>query len=172
MKSRRDGKSTHLAYAPPEYLRNGRNQRLNRLDEFKYLLIYLFIAGSVTPQTVVFSLGTVLLDLLSGKHIPPSRVSSQFFILLYILFYFILKQVFCASKQALDMLHESQNADRLMDSHMEGRYPTEEATAVVQLASRCLQSDPKDRPQITTIVHTLASLQSKSEVPACLPACI
>ncbi|CAA2966025.1 probable serine threonine- kinase At4g35230 [Olea europaea subsp. europaea] len=55
MKNSRDGKSysTNLAYTPPEYLRNGR----------------------VTPESVVFSFGTVLLDLLSGKHIPPSHVS-------------------------------------------------------------------------------------------------
>ncbi|KAL0365987.1 UNVERIFIED_CONTAM: Serine/threonine-protein kinase BSK1 [Sesamum radiatum] len=53
MKNSRDGKSysTNLAYTPPEYLRNGR----------------------VTPESVVFSFGTVLLDLLSGKHIPPTH---------------------------------------------------------------------------------------------------
>ncbi|XP_012829524.1 PREDICTED: probable serine/threonine-protein kinase At4g35230 isoform X3 [Erythranthe guttata] len=53
MKNSRDGKSysTNLAYTPPEYLRNGR----------------------VTQESVVFSFGTVLLDLLSGKHIPPSH---------------------------------------------------------------------------------------------------
>ncbi|KAL0326002.1 UNVERIFIED_CONTAM: Serine/threonine-protein kinase BSK1 [Sesamum radiatum] len=56
MKNSRDGKSysTNLAYTPPEYLRNGR----------------------VTQESVVFSFGTVLLDLLSGKHIPPSHVPS------------------------------------------------------------------------------------------------
>ncbi|CAN6695731.1 unnamed protein product [Malus baccata var. baccata] len=55
MRNSRDGKrySTNLAYTPPKYLRNGR----------------------VTPESVVYSFGTVLLDLLSGKHIPPSHVS-------------------------------------------------------------------------------------------------
>ncbi|XP_061372804.1 serine/threonine-protein kinase BSK1-like [Gastrolobium bilobum] len=53
IKNSRDGKSysTNLAYTPPEYLRNGR----------------------VTPESVIFSFGTVLLDLLSGKHIPPGH---------------------------------------------------------------------------------------------------
>nr|CAB3500264.1 unnamed protein product [Digitaria exilis] len=57
MKNSRDGKSysTNLAYTPPEYLRNGR----------------------VTPESVIFSFGTVLLDLLSGKRIPPSHVPSH-----------------------------------------------------------------------------------------------
>ncbi|CAN1853443.1 Serine/threonine-protein kinase BSK6 [Linum perenne] len=56
MKNSRDGKSysTNLAFTPPEYLRTGR----------------------VTPESVVYSFGTLLLDLLSGKHIPPSHVSS------------------------------------------------------------------------------------------------
>ncbi|XP_048441974.1 serine/threonine-protein kinase BSK1-like, partial [Pyrus x bretschneideri] len=54
MRNSRDGKSysTNLAYTPPEYLRNGR----------------------VTLESVVYSFGIVLLDLLSGKHIPPSHV--------------------------------------------------------------------------------------------------
>jgi len=34
------------------------------------------VPGRVTPESVVFSFGTVLLDLMSGKHIPPSHVSS------------------------------------------------------------------------------------------------
>nr|XP_009401888.1 PREDICTED: probable serine/threonine-protein kinase At4g35230 isoform X2 [Musa acuminata subsp. malaccensis] len=56
MKNSRDGKSysTNLAYTPPEYLRNGR----------------------VTPESVIFSFGTVLLDLLSGKRIPPTHTPS------------------------------------------------------------------------------------------------
>jgi len=35
-------------------------------------------AGRVTPESVVYSFGTLLLDLLSGKHIPPSHVSFSF----------------------------------------------------------------------------------------------
>lgn len=47
MKNSRDGKSysTNLAYTPPEYLKNGR----------------------VTPASVIFSYGTVLLDLLRDR---------------------------------------------------------------------------------------------------------
>jgi len=35
---------------------------------------YMF-SGRVSPKSVVYSFGTVLLDLLSGKHIPPSHES-------------------------------------------------------------------------------------------------
>ncbi|XP_030950887.1 serine/threonine-protein kinase BSK1-like [Quercus lobata] len=117
MKNSRDGKSysTNLAYTPPEYLRNGR----------------------VTPESVIFSFGTVLLDLLSGKHIPPSH--------------------------ALDMIR-GKNILLLMDSHLEGNFSTEEATVVFDLASRCLQYEPRERPNTKDLVATLAPLQNKPDV--------
>ncbi|URE22435.1 serine threonine-protein kinase [Musa troglodytarum] len=116
MKNSRDGKSysTNLAYTPPEYLRNGR----------------------VMPESMIFSFGTVLLDLLSGKHIPPSH--------------------------ALDMIR-ARNSLALMDSHLEGNFSREEATTLVDLACQCLQSEPRDRPNTKQLVSTLAPLQSKSE---------
>ncbi|GMI91385.1 brassinosteroid-signaling kinase 1 [Hibiscus trionum] len=119
MKNSMDGKSysTNLAYTPPEYLRNGR----------------------VTPESVIFSFGTVLLDLLSGKHIPPSH--------------------------ALDMIR-GKNILLLMDSHLEGNFSTEEATVVFDLASQCLQYEPRERPNTKDLVGTLAPLQNKSDVPS------
>ncbi|XP_073278493.1 serine/threonine-protein kinase BSK1-like isoform X1 [Primulina huaijiensis] len=119
MKNSQDGKSysTNLAYTPPEYLKNGR----------------------VTPQSVIYSFGTVLLDLLSGKHIPPSH--------------------------ALDMIR-GKNIILLMDSHLEGRFSTEEATIVVGLASRCLQYEPRERSNVKDLVSTLSPLQTKSDVPS------
>ncbi|XP_062108737.1 serine/threonine-protein kinase BSK5-like [Humulus lupulus] len=52
-KNSRDGKSysTNLAFTPLEYLRT----------------------DILTPESVVYSFGTLLPDLLSGKHIPPSH---------------------------------------------------------------------------------------------------
>uniref|UniRef100_A0A6N2L8P7 Protein kinase domain-containing protein n=1 Tax=Salix viminalis TaxID=40686 RepID=A0A6N2L8P7_SALVM len=53
MKNSRYGKSyrTNVAFTPPEYLRTGR----------------------VATESVIYSFGTLLHDLLSGKHIPPSH---------------------------------------------------------------------------------------------------
>ncbi|KAF7829496.1 putative serine/threonine-protein kinase [Senna tora] len=119
MKNSRDGKSysTNLAYTPPEYLRNGR----------------------VTPESVIFSFGTVLLDLLSGKHIPPSH--------------------------ALDMIRGKNNL-LLMDSHLEGNFLTDEATVVLDLASQCLQYEPRERPKTKDLVTKLSPLQNKPDVPS------
>lgn len=119
MKNSRDGKSysTNLAFTPPEYLRTGR----------------------ITPESVIYSFGTLLLDVLSGKHIPPSH--------------------------ALDLIKD-RNFLMLTDSCLEGQFSTEDGTEVVRLASRCLQYEPRERPNLKTLVSALTPLQKEEEVPS------
>lgn len=119
MKNSRDGKSysTNLAFTPPEYLRTGR----------------------VTPESVVYSFGTLLLDLLSGKHIPPSH--------------------------ALDLIR-GKNVAMLMDSCLEGHFSNDEGTELVRLASRCLQYEARERPNTRSLVISLTPLQKETEVPS------
>lgn len=119
MKNSRDGKSysTNLAFTPPEYLRTGR----------------------VTTESVMYSFGTLLLDLLSGKHIPPSR--------------------------ALDLIRD-RNIQMLMDSCLEGQFSDNDATELVRLASRCLQYEPRERPNPKSLVSTLLPLQKETEIPS------
>ncbi|KAM7472194.1 hypothetical protein LguiA_010377 [Lonicera macranthoides] len=119
MKNSRDGKSysTNLAFTPPEYLRTGR----------------------VTPESVMYSFGTLLLDLLSGKHIPPSH--------------------------ALDLIRD-RNLQMLTDSCLEGQFTNDDGTDLVRLASRCLQYEPRERPNSKSLVAALAPLQKETEVPS------
>ncbi|KAK3018966.1 hypothetical protein RJ639_003385 [Escallonia herrerae] len=119
MKNSRDGKSysTNLAFTPPEYLRTGR----------------------VTPESVVYSFGTLLLDLLSGKHIPPSH--------------------------ALDLIR-GKNFLMLMDSCLEGHFTNDDGTELVRLASRCLQYEARERPNAKSLVTALIPLQKETEVPS------
>lgn len=65
--------------------------------------------------------------------------------------------------QALDMIR-GRNILLLMDSHLEGNFSTEEATVVFDLASRCLQYEPRERPNTKDLASTLAPLQNKSDV--------
>ncbi|XP_074317801.1 serine/threonine-protein kinase BSK2 [Silene latifolia] len=117
MKNSRDGKSysTNLAYTPPEFMRTGR----------------------IIPESVVYSYGTILLDLLSGKHIPPSH--------------------------ALDIIR-GKNALVLMDSSLEGQYVSDDATKMIELASKCLQYEARDRPDIKFLLSEVDPLQKQKEV--------
>ncbi|CAI9094047.1 OLC1v1029698C3 [Oldenlandia corymbosa var. corymbosa] len=119
MKNSRDGKSysTNLAFTPPEYLRTGR----------------------ITPESVMYSFGTLLLDLLSGKHIPPSH--------------------------ALDLIRD-RNLQMLTDSCLEGQFSGDDGTELVRLASRCLQYEPRERPNPKSLVAALIPLQKETEVPS------
>ncbi|KAE8671182.1 putative serine/threonine-protein kinase [Hibiscus syriacus] len=119
MKNSRDGKSysTNLAFTPPEYLRTGR----------------------VTPESVMYSFGTLLLDLLSGKHIPPSH--------------------------ALDLIRD-RNIQMLIDSCLEGQFSNDDGTELVRLASRCLQYEPRERPNPKSLVAALIPLQRDTQVPS------
>ncbi|KAE8656783.1 putative serine/threonine-protein kinase [Hibiscus syriacus] len=119
MKNCRDGKSysTNLAFTPPEYLRTGR----------------------VIPESVVYSFGTLLLDLLSGKHIPPSH--------------------------ALDLI-QGKNFLMLMDSNLVGQFSNDDGTELVRLASRCLQYEARERPNVKSLVTALTPLQKETEVPS------
>ncbi|KAL8152751.1 hypothetical protein V2J09_010511 [Rumex salicifolius] len=119
MKNSRDGKSysTNLAFTPPEYMRTGR----------------------ISAESVVYSFGTMLLDLLSGKHIPPSH--------------------------ALDLIR-GKNFLMLMDSCLEGHFSNDEGTELVKLATRCLQYEGRERPNVKSLVTALLSLQKEAEVPS------
>ncbi|XP_010540279.1 PREDICTED: probable serine/threonine-protein kinase At5g41260 isoform X2 [Tarenaya hassleriana] len=119
MKNSRDGKSysTNLAFTPPEYLRTGR----------------------ITPESVIYSFGTLLLDLLSGKHIPPSH--------------------------ALDLIRD-RNLQTLTDSCLDGQFSDSDGTELVRLASRCLQYEARERPNAKSLVAALTPLQKDIEVPS------
>lgn len=52
----------------------------------------------------------------------------------------------------------------LMDSSLEGQYADEDATALVELASTCLQYEAKDRPDFKFILNAVLPLQKQGEV--------
>lgn len=65
--------------------------------------------------------------------------------------------------QALDMIR-GKNIILLMDSHLEGKFSMEDATVVVNLASQCLQNEPRERPNIKDLITILSPQQPKSDV--------
>ncbi|GJN22821.1 hypothetical protein PR202_gb10420 [Eleusine coracana subsp. coracana] len=146
MKNSRDGKSysTNLAFTPPEYLKTGKCATQTNPCQFPLHFFFIFLncyisAGRVSPESVVYSFGTILLDLLSGKHIPPSH--------------------------ALDLVR-GKNFLVLMDSCLEGHVSNSDGTDLMRLASRCLQYEARDRPNLKAVVSGLANLQKDVSTPS------
>ncbi|KAF8113020.1 hypothetical protein N665_0058s0116 [Sinapis alba] len=122
MKNSMDGNSysTNLAFAPPEYLRTGR----------------------ITAESVIYSFGILLLDIFTGKHIPPSH--------------------------AIDLIRD-RSLHTLADSCLKGQFADSDdgAELVVRLACRCLQYEASGRPNIKYLITALTHLQKDdAEVPS------
>ncbi|KAL9299696.1 putative inactive receptor-like kinase BSK12 RLK-Pelle-RLCK-XII-1 family [Arabidopsis thaliana] len=95
--------------------------------------------GSVNPENVIYRFGTVLVNLLSGKQIPPSH--------------------------APEMIHR-KNVFKLMDPYLKGKFSIDEATVVYKLASKCLKYEDQESPNTKEIVATLETLQTRTEAPS------
>ena len=52
----------------------------------------------------------------------------------------------------------------LTDSCLEGQFSDNDGTELVRLASRCLQYEPRERPNPKSLVAALTPLQKETEV--------
>ena len=59
-----------------------------------------------------------------------------------------------------------RNLSMLVDSCLEGQISDDDGTELVRLASRCLQYEPRERPNPKSLVASLAPLQKDIEVNA------
>lgn len=57
-----------------------------------------------------------------------------------------------------------KNVLLLMDSSLEGQYANDEATKLVELASKCLQSEARDRPDSKFLLADVAPFLKQKEV--------
>lgn len=65
--------------------------------------------------------------------------------------------------QALDLI-KGKNFAMLMDSCLEGQLSNDDGTELVRLATRCLQYEPRERPNAKTLVTALIPLQKETSV--------
>ena len=65
--------------------------------------------------------------------------------------------------QALDLIRD-RNLQMLTDSCLEGQFSDDDGTELVRLASRCLQYEPRERPNPKSLVTALTPLQKETEV--------
>ncbi|RID44200.1 hypothetical protein BRARA_I01014 [Brassica rapa] len=95
--------------------------------------------GSVNPESVMFRFGTILVDLLTGKPIPPSH--------------------------AHETIH-GKNVAELIDPNLKGKFSADEAIIVFKLAFKCLQYEDRESRNTKHIVRTLETLQTKTDAPS------
>ncbi|CAG7883335.1 unnamed protein product [Brassica rapa] len=95
--------------------------------------------GCVNSESLIFGFGTLLMNLLSGKQIPPSH--------------------------APEMIH-GKSVVELIDPNLKGKFSAEEATIIFKLASQCLQYEDIESLNTKDLVTTLETLHTKTNVRA------
>ncbi|KAK3004722.1 hypothetical protein RJ639_018060 [Escallonia herrerae] len=100
--------------------------------------------GLLTPKSNVWSFGIVLLELLTGRRNLDSRHPKEERNLL---------------KWSRPYLADDRRLSLIMDPQLKGRFPAKAARTVADIAQRCLQNDPSDRPTMRTIVDHLRIIQ-------------
>ncbi|KAK4377433.1 hypothetical protein RND71_003729 [Anisodus tanguticus] len=100
--------------------------------------------GLITPKSNVWSFGIVLLELLTGRKNLDGRYS---------------KEERNLVKWSWPFLADDGRLSLIMDPQLKGRFPAKAARTVADIAQRCLQKDPSERPTMRTIVDQLKTVQ-------------
>ncbi|KAK4481264.1 hypothetical protein RD792_012148, partial [Penstemon davidsonii] len=100
--------------------------------------------GLLTPKSNVWSFGIVLLELLTGRKNLDSRH---------------VKEERNLVKWSRPFLSDDCRLSLIMDPQLKGRFPAKAARTVADIAQRCLQVDPSERPTMRTVVEHLKTIQ-------------
>ncbi|XP_004302553.1 PREDICTED: probable receptor-like protein kinase At3g55450 [Fragaria vesca subsp. vesca] len=100
--------------------------------------------GMLTPKSNVWSFGIVLLELLTGRKNLDSRHP---------------KEEMNLVKWSRPYLADDHRLSLIMDPQLKGRFPAKAARAMADIAQRCLQKDPSERPTMRTVVEHLKIIQ-------------
>ncbi|XP_021766733.1 probable serine/threonine-protein kinase PBL1 [Chenopodium quinoa] len=100
--------------------------------------------GLLTPKSNVYSFGIVLLEVLTGRKNMDSRRS---------------KEERNLVKWSWPFLADECRLSLIMDPQLKGRFPIKAAKTVADIAQKCLQKDPSERPTMRKVVENLKSIQ-------------
>lgn len=100
--------------------------------------------GLLTPKSNVWSFGVVLLELLTGRrnldiHQPKEERN--------------------IIRWSRPYLSDDGRLSLIMDPQFKGLFPAKAARLVADIAQRCLQTDPSERPTMRTIAEHLKIIQ-------------
>ncbi|KAJ6844478.1 putative serine/threonine-protein kinase PBL1 [Iris pallida] len=100
--------------------------------------------GLLTPKSNVWSFGIVLLELLTGRKNLDSRHP---------------KEERNIVKWSKPFLADDCRLSLIMDPRIKARCPPKAARSIADIAQKCLQKDPSERPTMRSIVDTLKNVQ-------------
>lgn len=106
--------------------------------------------GHLYVKSDVYGFGVVLVEMLTGlRALDTNRPSAQQNLVDWVKPY----------------LSDRRKLKSIMDSRLEGRYPSKAAGQIAQLALTCLGPEPKMRPSMKEVVETLERLDAINERP-------
>ncbi|GFQ01846.1 probable serine/threonine-protein kinase cx32 chloroplastic, partial [Phtheirospermum japonicum] len=106
--------------------------------------------GHLYVKSDVYGFGVVLVEMLTGlRALDQNRPSGQHNLVDWI----------------KPHLSDRRRLKHVMDSRLEGIYPSKSALHIAKLALTCLESEPKNRPSMQEIVETLERIDSANERP-------
>lgn len=100
--------------------------------------------GMLTPKSNVWSFGIFLLELLTGRKNLDSRHP---------------KEERNLVKWSRPFLADDYRLSLIMDPQLKGRFPSKAARTIADIAQRCLQKEPSERPTMRTVVKHLKMIQ-------------
>ncbi|TKY54505.1 serine/threonine-protein kinase Cx32 [Spatholobus suberectus] len=107
--------------------------------------------GHLYVKSDVYGFGIVLVEVLTGKRIGDITRLCQ--------------QMSLRDWLKSNLLNRGKIRST-MDAKLEGKYPTNLASQVAQLALKCIQAEPKVRPSMKEVVETLENFEAANDKPA------
>ncbi|GAV88750.1 Pkinase_Tyr domain-containing protein [Cephalotus follicularis] len=106
--------------------------------------------GHLYVKSDVYGFGVVLVEILTGlRAIDLNRPSGRHILVDWI----------------KPFLSEKRKLKNVMDSRLQGRYPSKAALQIAQLSLKCLEAEPKNRPPMREVVETLQQIEASNEQP-------
>ncbi|XP_021903798.1 probable serine/threonine-protein kinase PIX13 [Carica papaya] len=106
--------------------------------------------GHLYVKSDVYGFGVVLVEILTGlRALDQNRPSGQQNLVEWI----------------KPHLADRRKLTKIMDSRLEGKYPSKSVFRIAQLALKCIGLEPKQRPSMKEVVETLERIEAAKERP-------